>query len=182
MRCPFCGAADSRVVDSRAAADDMQIRRRRECMACKERFTTFESCELSMPRVIKSDGRRETFDEAKLRGGMEKALEKRPVSTDRLDAAMMHITSRLLASGEREVKARRIGELVMDELRQLDHVAYVRFASVYRSYSSLQSFVDEIERLQIDQSQPKNEAQLELLVDEQTVPEPTQQTQEKKRG
>ena len=147
MRCPFCGHDDTKVTDSRLAADGGQVRRRRECLSCGERFTTFESAELLMPRVIKTDGSREPFDERKLKGGMLKALEKRPVSLDAVEQAVARICHRLRALGEREVPARSIGELVMEELRHLDEVAYVRFASVYRSFQDLEAFREEIERL-----------------------------------
>ncbi|HLK71061.1 MAG TPA: transcriptional regulator NrdR [Steroidobacteraceae bacterium] len=147
MRCPFCGHDDTKVTDSRLAADGGQVRRRRECLSCGERFTTFESAELLMPRVIKGDGSRQPFDEHKLKGGMLKALEKRPVSLDAVDQATERICHRLRALGEREVPSRSIGELVMEELRHLDEVAYVRFASVYRSFQDIEAFRDEIERL-----------------------------------
>ncbi len=135
------------MIDSRLAGEGAQIRRRRECLHCAERFTTFESAELLMPQVVKSDQVREPFDEVKLRGGMLKALEKRPVPLDAVDVAVGHIRHKLLNLGEREVPSRQIGELVMDELRHLDEVAYVRFASVYRSFQDVEAFRDEIEQL-----------------------------------
>src|SRR5579864_7251663 len=147
MHCPFCGHEETKVNDSRLAGEGRQIRRRRECLKCGERFTTFESAELLMPRVIKSDGSREPFDENKLKHGMIKALEKRPISSDAIDEAVSRICHRLRVLGEREVLARTIGEFVMDELRHLDEVAYVRFASVYRSFQDVEAFRDEIERL-----------------------------------
>jgi transcriptional repressor NrdR len=147
MRCPFCGHEDTKVTDSRLAAEGEQVRRRRECLRCGERFTTFESAELLMPRVIKSDGSREPFDERKLKGGMIKALEKRPVSLEAIEQAVSRVCHRLRVLGEREVAARSIGELVMEELRHLDEVAYVRFASVYRSFQDVEAFRDEIEHL-----------------------------------
>ncbi|HKZ74304.1 MAG TPA: transcriptional regulator NrdR [Steroidobacteraceae bacterium] len=147
MHCPFCGHEETKVIDSRLAGEGRQIRRRRECLACSERFTTFESAELVMPLVVKSDRSREPFDEAKLRGGMMKALEKRPVAQEAVEAAVSSICHKLRALGEREVHSRAIGELVMDELRHLDEVAYVRFASVYRSFQDVEAFRDEIERL-----------------------------------
>ncbi|MGB1220655.1 MAG: transcriptional regulator NrdR, partial [Alcanivoracaceae bacterium] len=140
MHCPFCGADDTKVIDSRLVADGAQVRRRRECLSCGERYTTFETAELVMPRVVKSDGTREPFDENKLRAGLLRALEKRPVSMEDLEAAVTRITHRLRATGERELPARDIGELVMEELRQLDTVAYVRFASVYRSFQDISEF------------------------------------------
>lgn len=148
MHCPFCGADDTKVIDSRLVADGGQVRRRRECTVCGERFTTFETAELVMPRVIKSDGKREPFDDEKLRAGLMRALEKRPVSMEALEAAITRITHRLRAKGEREIPAREIGELVMEELRQLDTVAYVRFASVYRSFQDISEFRKEVERLE----------------------------------
>lgn len=151
MRCPFCGAPDTRVIDSRLANDGDQVRRRRECAECGERFTTYESVELSLPRVVKSDGNREHFNEDKLRTGMMRALEKRPVSTEDIESAISNIKRNLMRSGEREVPSRRIGELVMDALRELDHVAYIRFASVYRSFEDVEAFRKLIERLESDQ-------------------------------
>ncbi|QSP96101.1 transcriptional regulator NrdR [Marinobacter salinisoli] len=147
MHCPFCGEADTKVIDSRLVAEGDQVRRRRECLSCHERFTTFESAELVMPRVVKQDGVRQPFDEEKLRSGLMKALEKRPVSIEQIDAALNRIKHRLRATGEREVKSMQVGEEVMTELRQLDQVAYVRFASVYRSFQDINEFKEEIERL-----------------------------------
>ncbi len=137
MHCPFCGAHDTKVIDSRLVAEGDQVRRRRECLACGERFTTFETAELVMPRLIKQDGSRQPFDEDKLRAGMQRALEKRPVSVERLEAAIGHIKHQLRATGEREIKSRVLGELVMAELQKLDEVAYIRFASVYRRFQDL---------------------------------------------
>ncbi|TAL44689.1 MAG: transcriptional regulator NrdR [Methylovulum sp.] len=148
MRCPFCAAHDTRVLDSRLANDGDQVRRRRECNACKERFTTFEVAELTMPRVVKRDGIREPFDENKLRSGMLKALEKRPVDSDAIEAALSRIKKELRALGEREITAQELGEKVMKELSVLDHVAFVRFASVYRSFQDVSEFTDMIARLQ----------------------------------
>lgn len=147
MRCPFCGDADTRVIDSRLSQEGDQVRRRRECVACKERFTTFEVVELNLPRVIKKDGTRQPFNEDKLRGGMLRALEKRPVSAEQVEAALTRIKKRLMARGEREVSSPEVGECVMQELRALDHVAYVRFASVYRSFQDVDEFRREIDRL-----------------------------------
>ena len=147
MHCPFCGEADTKVIDSRLVAEGDQVRRRRECLSCHERFTTFETAELVMPRVVKQDGSRQPFDEDKLRAGIMKALEKRPVSVEQIEAAIGHIKHRLRATGEREVKALAVGEMVMRELKQLDEVAYIRFASVYRRFQDLNQFREEIERL-----------------------------------
>jgi transcriptional repressor NrdR len=147
MYCPFCGHIETKVTDSRLAGEGRQIRRRRECLSCGERFTTFETAELVMPMVVKGDRNRESFDEAKLRSGMEKALEKRPVAREQLDEALSRITHKVRSLGDREVQSRAIGELVMDELRQLDEVAYVRFASVYRHFEDVEAFHEEIQRL-----------------------------------
>ncbi len=148
MRCPFCAAQDTRVLDSRLASEGDQVRRRRECNVCKERFTTFEIAELTMPRVVKRDGIREPFEEHKLRSGMLKALEKRPVSGDNIEAAINRIKKELMEKGEREISAQELGERVMKELISLDHVAFVRFASVYRSFQDVSEFTDMIEHLQ----------------------------------
>ena len=147
MHCPFCGAHDTKVIDSRLVAEGDQVRRRRECLSCFERFTTYETAELVMPRIIKQNGIREPFNEDKLLAGLTKALEKRPVSVEQIEAAIGHITHRLRATGERAVKALAVGEMVMRELKQLDEVAYIRFASVYRRFQDLNQFREEIERL-----------------------------------
>jgi transcriptional repressor NrdR len=147
MYCPFCGHVETKVTDSRLAAEGRQIRRRRECLSCGERFTTFETAELVMPMVVKGDRSRESYDEAKVRAGMEKALEKRPVPREQLDEALSRITHKVRSLGDREVQSRAIGELVMDELRGLDEVAYVRFASVYRHFEDVEAFHEEIQRL-----------------------------------
>ena len=147
MHCPFCGHVETKVTDSRLAGEGRQIRRRRKCLACGERFTTFESAELVMPSVVKGDRTREAFDEAKVRAGMEKALEKRPVPRAQVDEALSRIAHKVRSLGDREVPSRVVGELVMDELRQLDEVAYVRFASVYRHFEDVEAFHEEIRRL-----------------------------------
>ncbi len=147
MHCPFCGHVETKVNDSRLAGEGRQIRRRRECLSCGERFTTFETAELVMPVVVKGDRTREAFDEVKLRGGMEKALEKRPVAREAIDEAVSRVTHKVRTLGDREVPARVVGELVMDELRQMDEVAYVRFASVYRQFQDVEAFHEEIEQL-----------------------------------
>ncbi len=147
MYCPFCHAVDTKVIDSRLVAEGTQVRRRRECITCNERFTTFETAELLLPRVIKQTGEREPFNEDKLRSGILKALEKRPVSAEQVEEAISHINHKLRASGEREVSTRLVGEMVMNELRRLDEVAYVRFASVYRSFKDLNEFREEIDKL-----------------------------------
>ncbi|MBN8430223.1 MULTISPECIES: transcriptional regulator NrdR [Microbulbifer] len=147
MHCPFCSADETKVVDSRLVADGDQVRRRRECLQCHERFTTFETAELVLPRVVKQNGQREPFNEDKLRAGIQRAVEKRPVSTERVEAAVAQIKHALQATGERELPAMHIGELVMEQLRELDQVAFVRFASVYRRFEDVSDFSDEIERL-----------------------------------
>ena len=154
MHCPFCGDLDTKVIDSRLVAEGDSVRRRRECLSCGERFTTFETAELVMPRVIKQDGKREPFDEDKLRSGIQRALEKRPVSIESIEAAITHIKQKLRATGEREVASRDVGEWVMDELRSLDEVAFVRFASVYRSFKDLEEFRAEIERISLKAASP----------------------------
>jgi transcriptional repressor NrdR len=167
MRCPFCSDTDTRVVDSRLASEGTQVRRRRECMACGERFTTYEAAELLMPRIIKSDGSREPFNEEKLLTGVLRALEKRPVETESIEAAISRIQRRLQACGEREIASRQIGEWVMDELCNLDQVAYVRFASVYRSFQDVSEFREEIERLEQEPSPQERRDQIPLLPDEE---------------
>jgi transcriptional repressor NrdR len=170
MHCPFCAHEETKVIDSRLAAEGQQVRRRRECLHCGERFSTFESAELVMPRIVKSDATREPFDEAKLRSGMLKALEKRPVASDAVDAAVNHVCHRLRTLGEREVPARLVGELVMDELHRLDEVAYVRFASVYRSFQDVDAFREEIERLR--HRRPRTVEDLQMGLWSQPEPEP----------
>ncbi|WP_257263887.1 transcriptional regulator NrdR [Endozoicomonas sp. ONNA2] len=150
MHCPFCGAAETKVIDSRLVAEGTQVRRRRECLSCIERFTTYETAELLMPRLVKRDGTREPFNEDKLRAGMSRALEKRPVGVEQLEEALSRITHRLRAMGEREVSSRILGEEVMQELKQLDEVAYIRFASVYRHFKDLNEFREEIDRLETE--------------------------------
>jgi transcriptional repressor NrdR len=162
MHCPFCGHEDTKVIDSRLASEGHQIRRRRECQDCGERFTTFESAELVMPRIVKSDESREPFDERKLRSGMLRSLEKRPVASEEIDAAVDRICHRLRTLGEREVPSRQVGEFVMDELRHIDEVAYVRFASVYRSFQDVDAFREEIERLRHHRARREEEGQLPL--------------------
>jgi transcriptional repressor NrdR len=155
MYCPFCNANDTKVTDSRLMSEGNQVRRRRECLICKERFTTYEVAELSMPRIIKREGRRDTFREEKLRAGMMRALEKRPVSLEQVENAIAHIIHKARTSVEREISSAQMGEWVMEELRNLDQVAYVRFASVYRSFQDIQEFRDEISRL--ENQHPNNE-------------------------
>ncbi|MDM7457339.1 MAG: transcriptional regulator NrdR [Tepidimonas sp.] len=149
MKCPFCGHADTLVVETRESDDGVFVRRRRRCGACDRRFTTYERAEVAFPQVVKKDGRRVDYDAAKLRASLALALRKRPVSTERLDAAIARIEEKLLADGSREVPSQRLGEWVMQELRELDQVAYVRFASVYRSFEDVDAFrslIDEVRR------------------------------------
>jgi transcriptional repressor NrdR len=150
MHCPFCQNEDTRVIDSRVSEDGTTIRRRRECERCSERFNTFETVEIKLPAIVKSDGRHEAFDERKLRTGVERSLQKRPVASDAVDSVVREIVRQLRAVNEREVFSRLIGEWVMDELKRLDQVAYVRFASVYRRFEDVQAFREEIERLERD--------------------------------
>jgi transcriptional repressor NrdR len=156
---------DTKVIDSRLASEGMQVRRRRECIDCGDRFTTYESAELVMPRIVKSDGTREPFNQEKLLAGMLRALEKRPVDTESVESAISQIQHRLQACGEREIPSRQLGEWVMQELRNLDQVAYVRFASVYRSFQDVSEFRDEIERLEQGPSPEERRDQMPLLPD-----------------
>ncbi len=147
MRCPFCSEIDTRVIDSRVAGAGDQIRRRRECTACKERFTSYEVAELVLPHVVKSDGGREPFRQNKLREGILRAIEKRPVEMEKVEAVVAYVEKKLRAQGDREVQSRRLGDWVMEQLREIDQVAYVRFASVYKQFEDVQSFLEEVERL-----------------------------------
>jgi transcriptional repressor NrdR len=187
MHCPFCGHEETKVNDSRLAGEGRQIRRRRECLKCEERFTTFETAELVMPQVIKGDRGREAFDETKVRAGLRKALEKRPVSQEQVDEALSRIVHKVRSLGDREVSSRAIGELVMEELRHLDEVAYVRFASVYRHFEDVEAFHEEIQKLRSaraaqggthgrahkrDAARAANREQLPLLPQEEPSPAP----------
>ena len=156
MYCPFCGANDTKVIDSRLVANGDQVRRRRECLLCEERFTTFETADLILPRLIKQDGSRQPFDEDKLRAGMLRALEKRPVSLERLEEAVARIKRKLRATGEREVQSLVVGELVMSGLKKLDEVAYIRFASVYRRFQDLNEFRKEIDLMASSAADPSD--------------------------
>ena len=147
MRCPFCSHDDTKVIDSRLVAEGGQVRRRRECTSCSERFTSYETAELLMPRIIKQNGNREPFDEEKMRAGLLRTLEKRPVSIEKIEGVVSQIEHSLQATGEREIESIRVGELVMDQLKLLDQVAFVRFASVYRDFKDLNEFREEIDRL-----------------------------------
>lgn len=151
MYCPFCHAIDTKVIDSRLVADGIQVRRRRQCLECQERFTTFETAELIMPMIIKRDGRRELFSIENLRAGMLRALEKRPVRTDALEDAIIAIMQQIRRTGEREIESRQIGEWVMEQLYRLDHIAYVRFASVYKRFQDVSEFRQAIDQMEDDE-------------------------------
>ena len=148
MKCPFCSSADTQVIDSRVSESGDSIRRRRRCLACPKRFTTYENVELRLPQVVKSDGSRADFDERRIRVGFQRALHKRPVPTEYVDASIQRIVQQVLSLGEREIPSRQIGELVMDELRKLDKVGYIRFASVYRSFQDVADFRDAIKEVE----------------------------------
>jgi len=160
MHCPFCQNSDTRVIDSRVSEDGATIRRRRECEACGERFSTLETIELKLPAVIKSDGRRDLFDARKLRQSFDRALHKRAVSEEQIESSVRAVIQQLRRTTERELPSRRIGEFVMAELRKLDHVAFVRYASVYRSFEDVADFREELDRLERDLP---GEGQLPLL-------------------
>ena len=160
MHCPFCQHVDTRVIDSRVSEDGATIRRRRECEACGERFSTLETIELKLPLIIKGDGRREPFDARKLRLSLDRALHKRPVSEEQVEAAVRAVVHQLRMTAERELPSRRVGDFVIAELRKLDHVGYVRFASVYRSFEDVADFREELDRLERD---IPGEGQLPLL-------------------
>jgi transcriptional repressor NrdR len=147
MKCPYCGYAESRVIDSRVSKEMDAIRRRRECLSCAKRFNTAEVLEEGLPLVVKKDGRRETFDRAKILGGLRKACEKRPVSISDLEKAASRVESELTERGEKEVTSNEIGTVVMEELKKLDEVAYVRFASVYRQFKDITEFMEELKNL-----------------------------------
>ena len=165
MHCPYCTGADTKVVDSRLSDHGDAVRRRRECQQCGERFSTLEQVVLQMPRVIKSDGRRERFDEEKLRRGVDRALEKRPVDSELVAASLNRLMRRFARSSEREILTRRIGREVMEVLRELDEIAYVRFTSVYRNFQDLEAFSDEVERLRETPSDnSSSQVQLSLFV------------------
>ena len=165
MRCPYCGAIETRVVDSRLVGDSDQVRRRRACTECEERFTTYESAELNLPRIVKSRGNREPFSDEKLQAGFRKSLEKRPVSVELIDAAVARVKHQCQLAGEREINARRVGEWVMEELKQLDEVAYIRFASVYRQFEDAAAFREAIDTLESSSGIQEVASQLSLLDD-----------------
>ena len=165
MHCPFCNHEETKVIDSRLAGEGQQVRRRRECLDCNERFTTFEGAELVMPRVVKNDDRREPFDEQKIRASMHRALEKRPVSSDDFEKVIFRLVHKLQTLGEREIPSLMVGDLVMDELKNLDEVAYVRFASVYRRFQDITEFQEEIKRLKKNSISEISREQMSLLPD-----------------
>ncbi len=167
MHCPFCNHEETKVIDSRLAGEGLQVRRRRECQSCAERYTTFESAELVMPHVVKRDGRREPFDEKKLRAGILRALEKRPVKSEAVEESIGRIIHQLQTVGEREVTGRLVGDMIMEELHGLDEVAYVRFASVYRSFQDITEFQEEIQRLKLRPSPDAEREQMSLLPDDE---------------
>jgi transcriptional repressor NrdR len=166
VHCPFCNHSETKVIDSRLAGEGRQVRRRRHGLPCAERSTTFESPELVMPHIMKRHNRREPFDESKLRGGMLSALNKRPVAAEAIELALERITHRLQTAGEREVESGVVGELVMEELRSLDEVAFVRFASIYRSFQDVTEFQDEIRRLRTTPDPRIRREQMSLLPDD----------------
>lgn len=166
MKCPFCGTPDTRVVDSRLAQESTQVRRRRECVSCETRFTTYESPILNMPTVIKNDGSRDAFDELRLRSGMLRALEKRPVSAEQIEDAISHIKKQLISIESREISSRKIGDMVMRELQRLDHVAYIRFASVYLSFEDIQAFEEVIKTLESEPTPEMQRRQVPLIDEE----------------
>ena len=155
MHCPFCQAQDTKVIDSRLVGDGTQIRRRRECELCKARFTTFETADLALPRIIKSDGERQPFNGTKLKAGMLRALEKRPLSSEEVDAVFGNVLTQIRQLGEREVPSRMLGEIVMKSLKSVDQVAYVRFASVYRDFQDIEEFAQEISTLSKEKKRSK---------------------------
>ena len=167
MHCPFCNNEETKVIDSRLAGEGLQVRRRRECQSCAERYTTFESAELVMPHVVKRDGRREPFDEKKLRAGILRALEKRPVKSEAVEESIGRVIHQLQTVGEREVTGRLVGDMIMEELHGLDEVAYVRFASVYRSFQDITEFQEEIQKLKLRPSSDAEREQMSLLPDDE---------------
>ncbi|RCL40402.1 MAG: transcriptional regulator NrdR [SAR86 cluster bacterium] len=155
MHCPFCQAQDTKVIDSRLVGDGSQIRRRRECELCQARFTTFETADLALPRIIKSDGERQPFNGTKLKAGMLRALEKRPLSSEEVDAVFGNVLTQIRQLGEREIPSRMLGEIVMKSLKSVDQVAYVRFASVYRDFQDIEEFAQEISTLSKEKKRTK---------------------------
>ena len=166
MYCPFCGHQETKVVDSRLAGDGYQTRRRRECTECNERFTTFESAELILPKLIKRDESREPFNESKLRSGILVATEKRPISIETIEELISRIIRKVQKLGEREIQSRTLGEIVMLELREIDEIAFVRYASVYRRFQDIEEFEKEIESLRDTPSAADSRSQISIFQDE----------------
>ena len=166
MYCPFCGHQETKVVDSRLAGDGYQTRRRRECIECSERFTTFESAELVLPKLIKRDESREPFNESKLRAGILVATEKRPISSESIEELISRIIRKVQKLGEREIQSRTLGEIVMLELREIDEIAFVRYASVYRRFQDIEEFEKEIESLRDTPSAADSRSQISICPEE----------------
>ena len=166
MYCPFCGHQETKVVDSRLAGDGYQTRRRRECIECSERFTTFESAELVLPKLIKRDESREPFNESKLRSGILVATEKRPISIESIEELISRIIRKVQKLGEREIQSRTLGEIVMLELREIDEIAFVRYASVYRRFQDIEEFEKEIDSLRDTPSAADSRSQISIFQDE----------------
>ena len=167
MYCPFCGDQETKVVDSRLAGDGYQIRRRRECTGCAERFTTFESAEFVLPKLVKTDESREPFDETKLRSGILKATEKRPISSEAIEELISRVIRKVQKMGEREIQSRLLGEIVIEELREIDEIAFVRYASVYRRFQDVEEFEKEIESLRDATPTEKKRTQISIFQDEE---------------
>lgn len=167
MYCPYCGHQETKVVDSRLAGDGYQTRRRRECIDCSERFTTYESAELVLPKLIKRDESREPFNESKLRAGILVATEKRPISIESIEELISRIIRRVQKLGEREIQSRTLGEIVMRELREIDEIAFVRYASVYRRFQDIEEFEREIESLRDTPSEADSRSQISIFHDEE---------------
>ena len=167
MYCPFCGDQETKVVDSRLAGDGYQIRRRRECTGCAERFTTFESAEFVLPKLVKTDESREPFDEAKLRSGILKATEKRPISSEVIEELISRVIRKVQKMGEREIQSRLLGEIVIEELREIDEIAFIRYASVYRRFQDVEEFEKEIESLRDATPMEKKRTQISIFQDEE---------------
>ena len=167
MYCPFCGDQETKVVDSRLAGDGYQIRRRRECTGCAERFTTFESAEFVLPKLVKTDESREPFNEAKLRSGILKATEKRPISSEVIEELISRVIRKVQKMGEREIQSRLLGEIVIEELREIDEIAFIRYASVYRRFQDVEEFEKEIESLRDATPMEKKRTQISIFQDEE---------------
>ena len=167
MYCPFCGDQETKVVDSRLAGDGYQIRRRRECTGCAERFTTFESAEFVLPKLVKTDESREPFDETKLRSGILKATEKRPISSEEIEELISRVIRKVQKMGEREIQSRLLGEIVIEELREIDEIAFIRYASVYRRFQDVEEFEKEIESLRDATPMEKKRTQISIFQDEE---------------